>query len=116
MSVIKAHEIESINPLQSDKAQRFQEIATQIAKIVAAKNRSYGDAFGQAGQVLMLMYPDGIQPDQYVDLLGIVRVLDKLFRIANRKDAFGESPWMDILGYALLAVERESGHDDQRVG
>lgn len=113
MSAIKAHEIESINPFQNDKAQRFQKIATQIAKIVAAKNQAYGDAFGQAGQVLELMYPDGIQPDQYVDLLGIVRVLDKLFRIANRKDAFGESPWMDIMGYSLLAVEREGARDNQ---
>jgi hypothetical protein len=35
-------------------------------------------------------------------LLTVVRILDKLFRIANSKDAFNEDPWFDIAGYAIL--------------
>ena len=31
-------------------------------------------------------------------------MIDKLFRIATRKDAFGESPYRDIAGYALLGL------------
>ena len=40
-------------------------------------------------------------------MLGITRVIDKLFRIANRKEAFGENPWEDIAGYGLLGVANE---------
>ena len=50
---------------------------------------------------------DGIQPDSYDDALAITRVIDKLFRLATRKDAFGESPWKDICGYALLGMAND---------
>ena len=52
------------------------------------------------------MYPAGICPEQYDDLLTIARILDKLFRIANDPDAFDENPYQDIVGYALLAMKR----------
>ena len=52
------------------------------------------------------MFPDGIEPEQYDDLLTIARILDKLFRIANNKDAFEENPWRDICGYSLLSMKR----------
>jgi carbon-monoxide dehydrogenase large subunit/6-hydroxypseudooxynicotine dehydrogenase subunit gamma len=32
----------------------------------------------------------------------LARVFDKMMRIANKKDAFGESPWKDIGGYSIL--------------
>lgn len=35
-------------------------------------------------------------------MLAIVRVFDKMMRIATDKDAFGEDPWRDIAGYAIL--------------
>ena len=44
------------------------------------------------------------KPDQYTDMLAVVRIFDKLFRIATRKDAFGESPFKDIAGYGLLGA------------
>ena len=51
-----------------------------------------------------VLYPTGVQPHQYRDMLAVIRVIDKLFRLATRKDAFGESPWNDIAGYALLGI------------
>lgn len=105
MSAIKTSMVETA---KNEKAERFKKIAEEVANLVAAKNLAYGDAFGQAGEVLKIMYPNGIVPEQYDDVLGIARVLDKLFRVANRKSAFGENPWLDIMGYSLLAVERES--------
>ncbi len=39
-----------------------------------------------------------------MDALAIVRILDKLNRLANDKMAFKENPWEDIMGYALRAV------------
>ena len=76
--------------------------AQTVGTLVSQKNEAYGDAFSQAGDVIRVLYPNGVRPEQYVDLLVTVRIVDKLFRIANRKDAFGESPWQDIAGYGLL--------------
>jgi hypothetical protein len=78
--------------------------ADHIGGIVAKKNRAYGDSFAQAGKILAILYPNGVKPDEYNDMLGIIRVLDKLFRIATQKDAFGESPWMDVAGYGILGA------------
>lgn len=81
--------------------------ALETTELVAEKNAAYGDSFARSGEVLQILYPDGVRPDQYPDFLALVRVIDKQFRIAAKKDAFGENPWSDILGYALLAVVRE---------
>lgn len=81
--------------------------AAEVASLVEQKQAAYGDAFGRAGDVLRILYPNGIKPEQYDDLLAVTRVIDKLFRIATRKDAFGESPWRDINGYSLLCVVRD---------
>lgn len=85
----------------------YEVIATEIGKLVQEKNEAYGDSFGQACRILEVLYPDGIKPDQYRDALAITRVIDKLFRLANKKDAFGESPWRDICGYAILGVAND---------
>lgn len=90
---------------KSDSA--FQRIGTSVGALVTEKNAAYGDAFAQSGKILRVLYPDGVKPEQYEDLLGICRVLDKLFRIAWAKDAFGESPWQDVAGYGILGVARD---------
>jgi hypothetical protein len=85
----------------------YEEIGNQIGKLVQEKNEAYGDSFGQACKILEVLYPTGISPNQYRDALAITRVIDKLFRLANKKDAFGESPWRDICGYAILGVAND---------
>lgn len=85
----------------------YTEIGAAIGQLVTEKQAAYGDSFGKSGQVLRLLYPDGISPEKLDDALTIVRVVDKLFRIATARDAFGESPWRDIAGYALLSVKRQ---------
>jgi hypothetical protein len=82
----------------------FEKTALEVAKLVKEKQLAYGDSFGKSGEVLKLFYPNGIPVDQYTNMLAITRVVDKLFRIATDKDAFGESPWKDINGYSLLAL------------
>lgn len=86
----------------------FEEKAEQIGKLVSQKNTAYGSSFSQAHQILTVLFPNGIMPNQYTDALAIIRVIDKLFRIANKKDAFGESPWQDIAGYAILGVVNDA--------
>ena len=83
---------------------KFEKIGHDIGLLVQDKNRAYGDSFAKADQILKILYPDGVQPEQYTDMLAITRVLDKLFRIATDKDALGESPWRDIAGYSILSI------------
>lgn len=93
-------------------AGEYEALGTEIGQLVEMKQAAYGDAFGKAGQVLRLLYPDGIPPEQFDDALAVVRIVDKLFRIATSRDALGESPYRDIGGYALLGAvraERERG-------
>lgn len=85
---------------------KYHRIAQDVADLVTEKQAAYGDSFTHAGEVMRVLYPDGIKPDQMDDALVVVRVIDKLFRIATDRDALGEDPWRDIQGYALLAVGR----------
>lgn len=85
----------------------LKEISNELGSLLEEKNRSYGSAFSKSSEVLKILYPNGIQPDQYTDLLLTTRILDKLFRIATDKSAFNEEPWKDIAGYGLLGVFKE---------
>lgn len=95
---------ETSTPLDGDCT--FEQLGASVGNLVAEKQRSYGDSFGRSGECLRQMFPDGIEPEQYDDLLTIARILDKLFRIANNKDAFEENPWRDLAGYSLLSMKR----------
>lgn len=92
---------------------KYHALAHKIADIVTEKQLAYGDSFGRAGAVMRELYPNGIRPDQYDDMLTIIRVIDKLFRVANNKDAFGESPFSDICGYSLLEVVKDYERKNQ---
>lgn len=85
---------------------RYETLGTLVGELVDAKNKAYGDSFDQAGEFLKLLYPNGITPEQYSDMLALVRVFDKMKRIASDRDALGESPFADIAGYGLLGLLR----------
>jgi len=80
----------------------YKQKALEIADLVTKKNKAYGDSFRKTGDILRILYPDGVLLNQYDDMLAIARILDKLFRVATDRDALGESPWIDICGYSLL--------------
>ena len=82
----------------------FQRIGTEIGNLVEEKNKAYGSSFSESGKIMRILYPRGIQPDQMTDALLVLRIIDKLFRIANEKDAFGESPFRDICGYGICGA------------
>lgn len=96
---------------QNKEKSPFEKIADEIGKLVTEKNAAYGDSFGRSGAVLKVLSPNGVSPDQYDDMLAIIRILDKLFRLANDGSAFGESPYLDIVGYGLLGAVR---HENQK--
>ena len=93
-------------PCAPPESRTYATIAAEVAATVERKQAAYGDSFGKSGAVMAILYPAGVPVEQLDDALTIVRVLDKLFRIATDRDALGESPWRDIAGYALLAVRR----------
>ena len=92
---------------------RYEKIGKQIGELVDQKNAAYGSSFAEAHKILSVLYPSGIKPEQYTDALAIIRVIDKLFRIATKKDAFGESPWQDIAGYGMLGVANANKEKEQ---
>lgn len=87
---------------------RYEVIGKDIGELVQRKQKAYGNSFGKAHRIILELYPDGVPPEAYEDLLTITRILDKLFRIATNNDPDGESPYRDIAGYAILALGRET--------
>ena len=84
----------------------YRIIAAEIGDIVESKQEAYGDSFGRSGAVLRILYPEGLWPEQYDDMLAVARIIDKLFRVATDRDAFGESPFRDIAGCGILGAGR----------
>lgn len=82
----------------------YEEIGREVGKLVAEKQLAYGNSYGNSGKILSILFPNGVMPDQYTELLAICRVVDKLFRLANDPTYGGESPWSDIVGYGLLRL------------
>lgn len=85
----------------------FQELAKGIADLVTEKEKAYGSAFDKAGDFLRVLYPEGIKPEQYKDMLCIVRVFDKLMRIATSYEGTEEKKvdaYSDLMGYGLLGL------------
>ena len=95
---------------------KFSEIGAEVGKLVYDKQLAYGDSFGRSGECLRQMFPKGIKPNQYDDLLTIARILDKLFRLANDPCAFDENPYRDIVGYSILGMNRHNPSEDKGLG
>lgn len=89
----------------------YEERGRELGALVESKQKQYGDSAGRAGKILEIYYPNGIKPYQYDDALLMVRILDKLSRIAQRgadgKDLGGESPYKDLGGYSLLGWAKD---------
>lgn len=89
----------------------YEALGQEIGRLVQSKQLQYGDSFGQAHKVLAALYPSGVRPDQYSDILAVARIVDKLFRIAQRgadgADLGGESPFQDIVGYGILGLAKD---------
>lgn len=92
---------------------QFDRIAAEVAAVTADKDRKYGEAFEKCGEFLRLLYPAGLAPHQYGDALALVRIFDKAMRIATDKDAYEESPYRDLCGYALLGAERHEREKEE---
>ena len=94
---------EDDEPIPYQVVGKYESLGKAIGALVDEKNLQYGDAFNRGGSILEVLYPDGVRPEQYRDMLGVIRVVDKLFRVANGKQG-QEDPWQDIAGYGLLGT------------
>lgn len=83
----------------------YEEVALEIAKLVSRKQKEYGDSFSFSYEVMNVLYPNGISLEQMKDALVVIRIIDKLFRIANGNMG-SEDAFSDIVGYGLLSVVR----------
>jgi hypothetical protein len=90
----------------NDTGDVFRRLGIEIGELVARKDQAYGSSFEKAGDFLQLLFPKGIPPERYGDALAVVRIFDKLMRIATDRDALGETPFRDIAGYGILGAAR----------
>jgi hypothetical protein len=89
----------------------YKHLGYDVGKLVEEKQVQYGDSVGKSARILETLFPSGIPVHSFPDALLIVRILDKLSRLAQRgpeaKDLGGESPWRDIAGYGLLGLMKD---------
>ena len=86
----------------------LHQVGVEGAAFCVAKNMAYGDAIAIVEALMRVLFPDGVPPDKFDDALLIIRVLDKITRLARGdKKAFAESPWADIRGYGQLGEAKD---------
>ena len=87
---------------------KYKDLGSKLGQLVDEKQKAYGDSFGKSGEIIKILYPEGIKPEQYKDALAVTRIIDKPFRIANDKKYGNENPFGDIAGYGLLgSIEKD---------
>lgn len=84
----------------------FTQKALNIAKILRYKNKVYGDSYNKTAEIMKMLFPKGIECEDYTKILILVRILDKVFRIVHGND--NEDSWRDIAGYALLMTKKNN--------
>jgi hypothetical protein len=77
-----------------------------VGRLVDEKQRQYGDSFHKCGAYFRLLFPNGIKPEQYDEILALARDFDKSMRIASGNQG-NENAWKDKAGYALLAMHAD---------
>lgn len=81
----------------------FEKVGLKIGQLLNRKNRDYGNAFIDGTKFMELLFPNGIPIDKYSDVLLLIRIFDKMKRIATvKKHTDIESPFEDIAGYGML--------------
>ena len=93
-------------------------VACDVVVVVEEKNREYGSAFQKVSEILNILFPNGIPASKYHDVAILIRVLDKICRIASANDKdVKKDAWLDITGYGLLRLSEGdlNGVESERV-
>jgi hypothetical protein len=94
--------------ITTTKKIEFKKIGSDIGNLVEEKNASYGDSFNKSGDILRILFPNGIAVEKYREVLVITRIIDKLFRLSTNPNYNNENCWQDIAGYAILMLGYDS--------
>lgn len=92
---------------------KYTRIAIEVGELVDQKSEAYGNAYSKVREFLSLLWPDGITPDRYCDAVLMARIFDKQMRVATDRDAFGESPYIDMAGHSLLGAALHEERDGE---
>lgn len=90
----------------------YAEIGKEIGELVQDRNKNYGNSFQQSGDIMRILFPNGIPPEKYTVVLALVRIIDKIFRLATNPNYNGENCWQDMAGYCILML----GHERNQKG
>jgi len=77
----------------------LKELTNELGEMLEEKQKAYGDAIEESGKFLSVLYPNGIPPESYQTVALLVRMFDKMKRIAN--GASNENSWKDLAGYSV---------------
>lgn len=92
----------------------YEKLGSEIGAMTDSKAAQYGQSAEKSTEVFRVLYPNGIPTHAYANALLVIRVIDKLCRIANQgedgRDKGGESPWRDIAGYGLIGLKMTEPH------
>lgn len=81
----------------------YEAAGIELGQLLDEKQIQYGDSFSQSGDFLKLLYPNGVEPKDYTHMLCLVRIFDKMARIASPSRSLDtESPFKDLAGYGML--------------
>jgi hypothetical protein len=90
----------------------YEALASEIGRLTDTKSKQYGDSAERAEKIMKVLYPNGVPVEAFRNALLIVRMCDKLCRIATQDttgvDGGGEDAWRDMAGYSLIGAKRNT--------
>jgi hypothetical protein len=94
------------------ESQSYEALAGEIGRLTDTKSKQYGDSAERAEKIMKVLYPNGVPVEAFRNALLIVRMCDKLCRIATQDttgvDGGGEDAWRDMAGYSLIGAKRNT--------
>lgn len=75
------------------------DLTKELGELLEDKDKKYGSSTTVSGTMLRLLYPEGVPVNQYQNVTLLVRIFDKMKRIAT--GASDENSWQDIAGYGV---------------
>lgn len=80
----------------------FIERGQKIGATVEAKSKQYAGTTEVAAGMMLCLFPEGIPTEKMGSALLLVRICDKMGRIAQGDGTGDEDAWGDIAGYGLI--------------
>lgn len=93
-----------IMEIEMTKDSQYHTIAEGVAELVLQKQKEYGNGVLRSNRMMLQLFPDGIPAAKYRDAFTLVRLMDKISKIAADENSATGEPWRDIAAYSLLTL------------